>query len=73
MIPVQVNNNTYKSISEAWRETSPAGLPQITVRWRLNQGWDADIAFQLPTVPPAIRCKFKGVRVPTGNENVQFN
>ena len=61
MIPVQVNNNTYKSISAAWREESPAGLPQITVRWRVREGWPTDIAFLLPQVPPAIRCKFKSM------------
>ena len=63
MIPVQVNNNTYKSISAAWREESPTSLPMITVRWRLKSGWNPDIAFLLPPVPPVIRCKFNKLAI----------
>jgi len=62
MIPVQVNNNTYKSISAAWRELSPPDLPMITVRWRLKQGWEPFSAFLTPAVPAPKRRTFKGVR-----------
>ena len=58
MIPVQVNNNTYKSISLAWRETSPVGLPMITVRMRLKAGWKPDLAFQMPPIPAILRRKW---------------
>jgi len=62
MIPVTVNNDTYKSISEAWRETSPADLPMITVRWRLKEGWDTTMAFILPPIPPVLRSRMRAWR-----------
>jgi len=62
MIPIKVNGNTYKSISEAWRELSPEGLPEITVRWRLRNGWDVDWAFEMPPVPKHIRRNYKRLR-----------
>ena len=62
MIPVTIGNNTYKSISEAWREESPAGLAQITVRWRLKQGWSPEEAFLIPPVNPIDRRTFGEVR-----------
>ena len=62
MIQIQVNNNTYKSIAAAWRELSPSGLPQITVRWRLKQGWEPYSAFLTPQVPAKKRRGFKEIR-----------
>lgn len=62
MIQIQVNNNTYKSISAAWRELSPPDLPMITVRWRLKSGWEPYAAFLTPAVPPKRRRVFKGIR-----------
>lgn len=62
MIPVIVNNNTYRSIAAAWREVSPPGLPLVTVRARLKEEWEPLMAFMMPQVPPELRCKFKGVR-----------
>jgi hypothetical protein len=62
MIPITVNNNTYKSISEAWRELSPEGLREITVRLRLRNGWPPEQAFLLPVVIAADRRTFKEVR-----------
>lgn len=63
MIPITVNNNTYNSISEAWRELSPPSLPEITVRWRLSNGWDAYEAFTTLPVDPVDRRKFPDVRI----------
>ena len=65
MIPVTVNQHTYNSISEAWRETSPPELPMITVRWRLKDGWDPDLAFMMPPIPKQLRSRFKSWRVNT--------
>jgi hypothetical protein len=62
MRPITVNNNTYTSISAAWRAESPPGLSLVTVRWRLKQEWPADIAFWSGVVPPTARRKFKEVR-----------
>jgi len=62
MIPITVNGNTYSSISEAWREEAVADLPEITVRWRLNQGWHEDHAFNTPPVDPDVRRTFADVR-----------
>jgi len=61
MIPVTVHGNTYRSISAAWRELE-SPVPQITVRWRLKNGWSTEDAFSEPAVIPEDRCKFKGVR-----------
>ena len=63
MIPITVNNNSYKSISEAWRELSPDGLREITVRLRLRNGWTPEDAFLTKVVPPEDRRTFKDVRV----------
>ena len=62
MIPITVGTNTYKSISEAWRETSPPLLKEITVRLRLRNGWSINDAFGLPTVIAEDRRTFKEVR-----------
>ena len=62
MKPITVGNDTYTSSASAWRALSPDGLPQITVRWRLNNGWDALEAFTELPVPPIQRRTFKGVR-----------
>ena len=50
MIPIKIGRNSYKSISEAWREESPKGLKEITVRQRLRDGWPAKIAFKCPAI-----------------------
>lgn len=57
MTPITVNGNTYNSIAAAWREESPEGLPQITVRVRLKMGWHPDDAFTLPSIEPVLRRK----------------
>ena len=62
MKPVTFEGYTYNSISAAWRALSPPGLPQITVRWRLNDGWRLGPAFLTPPVEPELRRKFKEVR-----------
>lgn len=62
MIAITVNGNTYKSIASAWRNESPEGLKQITVRLRLRNGWDVDDAFTIPTVPAEVRRIHKDVR-----------
>ena len=62
MIPYTVNGNSYRSISEAWREESPEGLKEITVRLRLRLGWTPEQAFLTPKVPPTEARTFKDVR-----------
>lgn len=55
MIQVNVNGTNYRSIAEAWRETSPEGLLLITVRQRLKAGWSMDAAFLTPAIEPKLR------------------
>jgi len=54
-IPVVVNGTTYNDVRSAWREVSPEGLPEITVRKRLDMGWHPDDAFSLPPIEPKLR------------------
>jgi len=54
-IEVVVHGVTYNNVRSAWREVSPAGLPEITVRWRLKQGWDSDIAFTMLPIEATLR------------------
>ena len=54
-IPVVVNGNTYNNVRQAWREESPEGLKEITVRKRLAMGWNPDIAFTLIAIIPQLR------------------
>jgi len=54
-IEVTVNGITYNNVRQAWRETSPDGLPEITVRKRLKAGWPPTIAFLLDPLPPELR------------------
>jgi len=61
-IQIRINNHTYNSISAAWRALSPPGLPMITVRWRLNNGWQKNLAFTTPRVEPAGRRQHKVIR-----------
>ena len=61
-IAVTVNGNTYSNVRAAWREESPDGLPEITVRWRLKQGWDSDIAFTMLPIEATLRRKGHNVR-----------
>ncbi len=56
-IEVTVQGITYNNVRQAWREVSPDGLPEITVRWRLNQGWDSDIAFTMLPIEATLRRK----------------
>ena len=56
-IEVVVLGNTYNNVRSAWREVSPAGLPEITVRWRLRHGWEPDIAFTLLPIEATLRRK----------------
>lgn len=62
MKQVTFEGYTYNSISAAWRALSPPGLPMITVRWRLNEGWAKGPAFLTPPVEPTERRKFKKTR-----------
>jgi hypothetical protein len=62
MNQVKVLNDTYSSVSEAWRELSPEGLPEITVRWRLSQGWPTYQAFKTPPIEPELRRLHKAER-----------
>jgi hypothetical protein len=61
MIPVTVFGNTYKSISAARRELN-SEVPEITIRWRLKNGWDPDLAFYHLPVLPELRRSFADVR-----------
>ena len=54
-IQVTVNGNTYNNVRAAWRAESPANLPEITVRKRLNAGWLPDLAFLISPIPPQLR------------------
>ncbi len=54
-IEVTVNGNNYNNVREECRSESPEGLPEITVRVRLKMGWEPDIAFTLPAIPPSLR------------------
>ena len=54
MIPVTVLGHTYKSISEARRELN-SPVPEITIRWRLRNGWPANQAFTMGAIPPVLR------------------
>ena len=56
-IRVTVYGVTYNNVREAWREVSPEGLPEITVRKRLELGWHPEDAFTLPPLPPTDRRK----------------
>jgi len=53
--PVKVGKVTYNNIRQAWRELSPEGLPEITVRKRLDMGWAPEDAFMIPSIPPQLR------------------
>ena len=64
MITVMVNGETYNSIRAAWRQLSPPGLSEFTVRWRLKQGWPTAAAFLMPAIPPENRGR--GNRAPWG-------
>jgi len=54
-IPVVVNGNSYNNVRDAWRAESPDELPEITVRKRLQMGWEPDDAFQLTPIEPQLR------------------
>lgn len=62
MIQITIGVNTYNSISSAWRNESPDGLPMITVRWRLKNGWDLWDAFTFAPIEPIRRRGFKVIR-----------
>ena len=53
--PVTVNKVSYNNVREAWRAQSPDGLPEITVRKRLDAGWEEDDAFSIPSIEPQLR------------------
>ena len=59
---ITVNNYTYTSIAAAWRAISPKGLPLVTVRWRLKEGWAPELAFLQEPVHPKFRRKFRDLR-----------
>lgn len=61
MIPVTVYGNTYRSISEARRDLG-SPVPEITIRWRLQNGWSPEWAFTAPAVEPEDRRTFAEVR-----------
>jgi len=54
-IEVTVDGVTYNNVRQAWRELSPDGLPEITVRKRLKAGWHPALAFFLPPIDPQNR------------------
>ena len=56
-IEITVNGNTYNNVRAAWREEARYGLPEITVRARLKAGWDINMAFTMPAIPPYLRRK----------------
>lgn len=62
MKQITVNGNTYKSISEAWRELE-SPVPEVTVRWRLKNGWTPEEAFNTEPVPPQTRRAMKNFRL----------
>ena len=45
----------YNNVRSAWRGVSPEGLPEITVRKRLDAGWDVEDAFLIPPIEPKLR------------------
>lgn len=55
LMQIVVNGKRYNSISAAWRELAPPGLPEITVRKRLELGWEPDDAFSIPAIEPEKR------------------
>jgi hypothetical protein len=59
MKTITINDYTYTSISAAWRAVSPDNLPLVTVRWRLNNGWTPEDAFNLPPVTAKLRRLWK--------------
>lgn len=61
MISIKVGKHTYRSIAEACREEK-SPVPEITVRWRLKNGWSPEQAIREPRVPKRIRRKFKDLR-----------
>lgn len=54
-IPVEIEGITYNDVRSAWRAVSPEGLPEITVRKRLDMGWSHDDAFLMPPIEPQLR------------------
>ncbi len=50
-IEVTVAGVIYNNVRQAWREISPEGLPEITVRKRLDAGWPELAAFTLAPIP----------------------
>jgi len=46
---------TYNKVRAAWREVSPAELPEITVRKRLEAGWSTADAFLQSPIPAELR------------------
>lgn len=56
-IKVVVKGVSYNDVRSAWRDVSPKNLPEITVRKRLEAGWDADDAFLTPPIPAELRRK----------------
>ena len=54
-IAITVNGNSYKDVRSAWQAESPEGLPEITVRKRLESGWDIDEAFNTLPIEPSLR------------------
>ena len=62
LISVTVAGNTYNTIRDAWSAESPEGLPEITVRARLKEGWEPDHAFLWPQVEAEVRRYNKKLR-----------
>ncbi len=50
-IEIIVDGITYNTVRQAWRALSPEELPEITVRKRLDAGWEPKVAFNLPPIP----------------------
>jgi len=53
--PITVGGVTYNNVRAAWRARAIEGLPEITVRKRLDMGWHPEDAFSIPPIEPELR------------------
>ena len=60
--PITVRGVRYNTIREAWLALAAGEIPEITVRKRLDMGWEPDDAFSVRPVPARDRRGFKALR-----------
>ncbi len=61
--PIVVRGVRYNTIRAAWEVLAAGDIPEITVRRRLEMGWEPEDAFSVRPVPPKDRRGFKALRV----------